>query len=126
MSDPKSASGLPTDSKTRKNLPIATGVLGYFPLAIAYVAFVSKVGNDQHNPGQPMHWARGKSTDHADCITRHLIERGTVDVDNLRHSGKLAWRALAILQEELEAALASGLQPFDLNSAMIPEPQVEP
>lgn len=104
---------LPTDPKARKNLPIASGVLGYFPLAVAYVAFVSKVGNDQHNPGEPLHWARGKSTDHADCIVRHLIERGTVDTDGLRHSGKLAWRALANLQVELEAALADGAQPFE-------------
>ncbi len=104
---------LPTDAKDRKSLPIATGVLGYFPLAVAYVALVSKVGNDQHNPGQPLHWARGKSTDHADCIARHLIERGTMDgLDGLRHSGKLAWRALALLQEELESALASHQQPF--------------
>jgi hypothetical protein len=102
---------LPQDPKIRKSLPIATGVLGYFPLAVAYVALVSKVGNDQHNPGQPMHWARGKSTDHPDCIVRHLIGRGTVDVDKLRHSGKLAWRALANLQEELEAA---GVEAFEL------------
>lgn len=93
---------LPKDSKERKALPITTGVLDYFPDAIAYVAYVSKVGNDQHNPGEPLHWARDKSTDHADCIGRHLIERGKLDSDNVRHSGKLAWRALALLQEELE------------------------
>lgn len=104
---------LPLDPQARKNLPIATGVLGYFPLAVAYVALVSKVGNDQHNPGEPLHWARGKSTDHADCIVRHLIDRGTVDTDLLRHSGKLAWRALANLQEELEKAIAAGEHPFN-------------
>jgi hypothetical protein len=103
---------LPIDSATRKSLPIATGVLGYFPLAVAYVSLVSKVGNDQHNPGEPLRWAREKSTDHADCITRHLIDRGTNDTDGLRHSGKLAWRALAALQVELEAALAAGEDPW--------------
>jgi hypothetical protein len=30
------------------------------------------------------------------------MERGSVDVDGTRHSAKLAWRALALLQEELE------------------------
>jgi hypothetical protein len=98
---------LPTDAKERKNTPIATGVLDYFPRALAEVARVSKAGNDQHNPGQPLHWSKGKSTDHADCIARHLIERGTVDpVDGIRHSGKLAWRALANLEMELEAEAA--------------------
>lgn len=95
---------LPTDKQERKEQPIARGCLDYFPLALAEVAHVSYVANEQHNPGEPMHWARGKSTDHADCIVRHLIERGTVDTDGLRHTAKVAWRALALLQEELEAA----------------------
>jgi dATP/dGTP diphosphohydrolase len=94
---------LPSDAKERKNFPVATGVLDYFPSALVEVARVSKVGNDQHNPGQPLHWARGKSTDQADTIIRHFLERGKFDVDGLRHSAKLAWRALALLQEELEA-----------------------
>lgn len=93
---------LPTDPQERKGIPITTGVLDYFPLAIAEVAKCSKAGNDQHNPGQPLHWAKGKSTDHADCIPRHLIDRGTFDTDGIRHSAKLAWRALALLQVELE------------------------
>lgn len=97
-------SALPSDATQRKALPIMRGVLDYFPDAIAYVAYVSKIGNDQHNPGEDMHHARGKSTDHADCIVRHLIDRGALDSDNLRHTGKVAWRALALLQEELEAA----------------------
>lgn len=93
---------LPTDAKERKATPIATGVLDYFPLALAEIARLSKVGNDQHNPGQPLHWDKTKSTDHADCILRHLIDRGTVDIDGMRHSTKVAWRALALLQMELE------------------------
>ena len=93
---------LPSDPKARKDLPITTGALDYFPLAIAEVARVSKAGNDQHNPGQPLHWAKGKSMDHADCIPRHLIDRGRLDSDGMRHSAKLAWRALALLQTELE------------------------
>ena len=97
-------SALPTGKKARKDTPIARGVLDYFPAALAEVARVSKVGNDQHNPGEEMHHARGKASDHADCIVRHLIERGTLDIDGMRHSAKVAWRALALLQEELEAA----------------------
>ena len=95
---------LPTESQARKDLPICRGVLDYFPDAMAAVAEVSRIGNDQHNPGQPLHWAREKSGDHADCIARHLIERGTLDSDGTRHSAKLAWRALALLQLEIEAA----------------------
>ena len=86
----------------RKARPVARGVLDYFPDALMEVAYCSKVGNDQHNPGQEMHWAKEKSTDHADCIIRHLADRGTVDTDGVRHSAKLAWRALALLQTELE------------------------
>ena len=106
---------LPSDPEARKALPLCTGVLDYFPLALAYVAKVSKAGNDQHNPGMPLHWSKGKSTDHADCILRHLLDRGTLDTSDavpLRHSGKLAWRALANLQIELEYAVARGEDVF--------------
>jgi hypothetical protein len=95
---------LPTDPAERKGIPLATGVLDYFTAALAEVAKVSKAGNEQHNPGQPLHWARGKSTDQADTLLRHLAERGTIDTDGMRHSAKLAWRALALLQLELEEA----------------------
>lgn len=97
---------LPTDAAARKGVPIATGVLDYFPDALAEVAVLSKVGNDQHNPGQPLHWSKHKSTDHANCVVRHLIDRGTFDVDKVRHSAKVAWRALALLQIEIEAERA--------------------
>lgn len=96
------AQPLPTDPVERKAIPIATGVLDYFPLALIEVAKTSRIGNDQHNPGQPLHWAKNKSTDHADSLLRHLIERGKIDTDGIRHSAKLAWRALALLQTELE------------------------
>lgn len=98
--------GMPTGREERKAIPMATGLLDYFPLALASVAALSKVGNDQHNPGQPLHWARSKSTDEADCILRHMVDRGTVDNDGVRHSTKVAWRALAMLQKEIEQAEA--------------------
>lgn len=98
---------LPTNADERKTYPIATGVLGYFPDAIAEVAHVSWVGNNQHNPGQPLHWDRSKSTDEADCLIRHFLQRGTLDTDGVRHSAKTAWRALALLQKEIEAERGS-------------------
>jgi Domain of unknown function (DUF5664) len=97
---------LPTDPKERKKIPIYSGVLKYFPDAIAAVAAVSFAGNEQHNPGEPLHWARHKSTDQEDTLARHLMEAGSIDSDGHRHSAKAAWRALAILQLEIEAARA--------------------
>lgn len=98
---------LPTDSEERKKLPIFSGVMNYFPLALAAVARVSKRGNDKHNPGQPLHWARGKSTDHEDCIARHLIDVETIDpkTGEYEDAMALAWRALAKLQELEERRL---------------------
>lgn len=93
---------LPTDAAGRKEYPMATGLLDYFPDALACIANVSFRGNQQHNPGQPLNWARGKSTDEADTMIRHLTQRGTIDVDGVRHSAKVAWRALALLQKEIE------------------------
>lgn len=95
---------LPTDAQARKSVPIFSGVLMYFPDAIAAIAECSKRGNDQHNPGQPLHWDRAKSTDEHDALVRHLMEAGTVDTDGIRHSAKVAWRALAALQKEIEAS----------------------
>lgn len=89
------------DSATRKTYPMAVGLLDYFPDALAEVSKISYLGNQKHNPGEPMHHARGKSMDHADCIVRHLVGRGGFDGE-LRESAALAWRALALLQEELE------------------------
>ena len=87
----------------RKSRPIARGVLDYFPDALLEVAHVSFVGNEQHNPGEPLHWAKEKSTDEADCLLRHLADRGKLDSDGLRHSAKVAWRALALLQREIDS-----------------------
>lgn len=92
--------------EARKALPLASGVLDYFPDALLAVAEVSRVGNEQHHPGAPLHWDKSKSTDEADALLRHLLDRGTLDTDGLRHSGKVAWRALALLQRELDAEAA--------------------
>jgi hypothetical protein len=97
---------LPNDAAERKALPIASGVLAYFPDALAEVARVSRIGNEQHHPGSPLHWDKSKSTDEADALVRHLLDRGTFDTDGTRHSAKVAWRALALLQRELDAEAA--------------------
>lgn len=110
-------STLPTDAAERKAVPLAEGLLFYFPNALAEIARVSKRGNDQHNPGQPLHWAMEKSTDHADCIMRHLVDAGTLDTDGMRHTAKVAWRALALLETEL---LAAGATPG--RNAIMPNP----
>lgn len=100
--DPPPSGPLDGDAAQRKRIPIASGVLDYFPDAIAAIAACSWVCNEQHNPGEPLHWSRHKSSDHSDCLVRHFMQRGTVDGDGIRHSTKVAWRALAILQLELE------------------------
>jgi len=93
---------LPTDAAARKAVPIYSGCIRYFPDALAAVAELSRIGNEQHNPGKPLHWDRSKSGDELDACTRHLFEAGTFDTDGMRHSTKLAWRALANLQKEIE------------------------
>lgn len=97
-------------SEQRKTYPMAAGLMDYFPDALAEVAHISWAGNEKHNPGEPLHHARGKSNDHADCCARHLQQRGGVDIvtingveHRIRHSVALAWRALALAQEELES-----------------------
>ncbi len=93
---------IPEDAAGRKGIPIFTGCIDYFPDALLAVARVSKAGNDQHNPGQPLRWSREKSNDHADAAGRHLLQRGTLDTDGERHTAKAAWRVLAMLQLEIE------------------------
>lgn len=100
---PTRATTLPEKADERKRFPVASGVLDYFPDALVAVANVSYRGNEQHNPGQPLHWDRGKSFDEADTMIRHFLQRGTVDTDGIRHSAKMCWRALALLQKEIEA-----------------------
>lgn len=91
------------DAAARKATPLFSGVFRYFPDALLEIARVSAIGNQQHNPGTPLRWDRSKSTDEADALARHLLQAGQLDTDGLRHTAKVAWRALALLQKELEA-----------------------
>ncbi len=104
----KPATSVPTIAAARKALPVATGCRDYFPDALIAVAELSRIGNEQHNPGKPFHWDRSKSSDEADALLRHLIDRGKLDTDGVRHSAKVAWRALALLQKEIEATRTEG------------------
>lgn len=102
---------LPIDSAERKNYPLFSGLLRYFPAALAGVAKTSKLGNDKHNPGEEMHHARSKSLDHGDCILRHLVDvedlraalnsvtSAVTQQDVLNEVNQMVWRALAFSQE---------------------------
>ena len=86
----------------RKKYPVYTGVLKYFPDALMEVSRVSLIGNEQHHAGKPLHWDKTKSTDHLDALTRHLLDADKKDDDGMLHLAKVAWRALAALQDRLE------------------------
>jgi hypothetical protein len=119
-----------------------SGCLMYFPAALAGVAQHSKKGNDKHNPGEPLHHARGKSMDHEDCIIRHLTdlgdmlralesigpfeasneEAGNAVIDQvLTEVNALCWRALALSQKLHEDLAGAPLAP----AAKLPEPEVQ-
>lgn len=100
---------LPLNSQERKNFPLFCGLLQYFPKALAEVAYVSKIGNDKHNPGQALHHDREKSSDHEDCILRHLVDlsedygKGVGrDENGVPQVAYIAWRALALAQVWME------------------------
>ena len=88
--------------KCRKDYPVYTGVVRYFPDALMEVSKVSRIGNEQHHPGKPLHWDKTKSMDHLDALMRHLLEADQFDEDGVLHLAKVAWRALAALQDRLE------------------------
>lgn len=118
---------IPQDDQTRKDSPMFRGLLGYFPAALFEVAAHSLDSDRKHNPGNEdgPTWARGKSADHEDTILRHLIDagprrtskawtflksaiglapKGSSAKDARRyHLRCIAWRALALLQEDCEA-----------------------
>lgn len=93
-----------SEAQERKDTPVFSGVLSYFPNALKYVSTVSKAGNDQHHPDKPLHWDKSKSSDETDALTRHLIDHSInpMDTDGMLHLGKVAWRALAALERYLD------------------------
>lgn len=93
---------LPTDAAKRKGVPLYSGLMDDFPDALCAVAELSRIGNDQHNPGKPLHWDRSKSGDEADALMRHLLQKDEVDKDGVLHAVKVAWRGLALAQKAIE------------------------
>lgn len=96
---------LPTDDKERKALPIFTYMFEYFPDAYLAEVGVAVAGNLQHNPGEPLHWAREKSRDQMNTAWRHQWDhaRGvTKDTDGQYHLAKAIWRLKAELQLTIE------------------------
>ena len=85
---------LPDDPFERKTIPVYSGFVRYFPDAMAMVARLSYAGNEQHNPGTPLHWDRSKSGDELDAMMRHVLDEDWEAV---------AWRAMANLQKQIEA-----------------------
>lgn len=103
--DNQPKSYIPQDDKQRKLSPMARGLLHYFPAALFEVASHSMASDMKHNPGSKdgPTWARSKSSDHADCIIRHMIDAGKGETDEeVYHLTAIAWRALAQLQEAME------------------------
>jgi hypothetical protein len=99
--------GMSNDSQKRKGQPLFTGVLMYFPDALLAVSEHSRRGGEKHTPGQPLHWDKSKSSDHADCVSRHLLDIGPnwdgVDEETGSfHAVALCWRSLALLQTLLD------------------------
>ena len=85
--------------------PLYSGLLAYFPDALAMVAQNSVIGQHQHGTlDEPLHWDRSKSSDDPDAMLRHMADhsRNPYDTDGRLHLGKVAWRALAMLQKFIE------------------------
>lgn len=117
---------LPKGDAERKALPVFDVLSRYFPLAICEVVKVCVVGNEQHNPGESLHWARGKSTDQLNTAQRHMLDHGMGQIfdddpnveitrkdgtkfkpsHRTRHLAKAAWRILAQLELDCEAEQA--------------------
>jgi ribosomal protein L7/L12 len=122
---------LPNESKMRYHYPISSGCLAYFPAALAGVAKHSYIGGAKYNDGALVH-LRYISTEHLDCIGRHLLDlqdlvaakgRGATEVETyvydfetkqdvlqmipideaiLIECNALSWRSLAFSQEQHE------------------------
>lgn len=103
---------LPLDYAARKMWQLWTYLTEYFPDAFLAEVEVAVKGNQQHNPGEPLHWAREKSKDHYNTAMRHMWDHkfsGPLDTDGCYHLAKARWRLGAALQECIEAERAAGV-----------------
>ncbi len=128
---------LGTDHAARKATPLLRACFGYFLAALAGVARHSVRSNKQHNGNAPVHWARGKSADHEECIFRHSgdiadirawLERNPNHADRAAVIDMLeteldarAWRALAESQEFYEQFRGAPSSP---SSVLPPSPVI--
>jgi hypothetical protein len=113
-------------SEERKQYPMSSGLIDYFPDFLALISHVSWTGNEKHNPGQPLHWSRWNSTDHSDCVIRHHTTRDKPEHDvPLMHMAEEAWRVLAMGQEAMEKLYALDTPPGARDEPLDATPKYE-
>jgi hypothetical protein len=111
---------LPTDDKARKEIPIWSFLMRYFPDALLAVVGVCVAGNKQHNPelaSSDIQWSRDKSIDQMNTAMRHMWDYGTgvkKDADGQWHLAKAIWRLSAQLQLDIEEAGRNNLSNIQL------------
>jgi hypothetical protein len=116
------------DYQQRKNVPVFSFLVGYFPRAIREIVRVCVAGNMQHNKEvEPtaIYWAKGKSTDQLNTAQRHMMDHaitGPFDEEPPEvqaliggptyHLAKAAWRIMAELENTIqkEERVASPLE----------------
>jgi hypothetical protein len=75
LAQKRKGSLLPEGAKERKDIPVYTGFINYFPRAIAAVAKISLIGGLQHGQSaETLHWDRSKSGDELDALMRHILD----------------------------------------------------
>lgn len=85
-----------------KKTPFYQVLFGMFPNAMRALAEHAQYGSEKHNPGEELHWAFDKSTDHAGSCLRHLAAAGTIDPETGKsHSIGALCRAAMLLETEL-------------------------
>lgn len=90
---------------SRKDMPVYSGVIKYFPDALLAISKASALGQQQHNPDLPLFWDRSKSGDELDAMMRHLIDHAKgIELDDCGtpHIVKCGWRILAYIQKMQE------------------------
>ena len=110
-------------SAERKQMPVHRGFSKYFPDAMMLVSMLSQRANAKHAPGQPIHWVKGASADHGDCLERHQMDIGEMDKEmGLDYAVHVAWRGMAQLQTLIEEHGMDALVDWDWEPLL---PQME-
>ncbi len=98
----------------RKDYPVLTGALMYFPYAFAELARLSARANEQHNPGEPIHWDYSKSIGDGNETLRHLMDScgpNPVDAEGVYHDVKVLWRAAETVERRIRRERGIGGPP---------------